>query len=247
MTDPFLVLTPEKVVVSYRVCGFGTRFWAHALDVVIAGSFVFAVLFVVSFFARVFGPELMFIGVLIGLVAFLAYFVLFEGLWRGQTVGKKAFGLRVVMVDGTPVTFLAALYRNLLRPADMVPALYLVGILAMFLNPRSQRLGDLVAGTVVIGDPTPSLGFTPAPHRVGIHRYESTVGELRRMSIEEYQALKRLCDRFPLLPAETQQWAVDSIWAPFAERHGIQTLTDVHPIYQMQAVVMKYGRLHKLI
>ena len=248
MNDRFLVLTPEKVVLDYRVCGIGSRIGAHLLDLALAFAIAAVPANVFVFLEPVLGGSASdAAGALVGSLFFLGYFVVCEGLFRGQTLGKLSARMRVVMADGTPVTFMAAFYRNVLRPADMLPIGYLIGFVCMFTNPRSQRLGDLAAGTVVIAEQPRRLGFTPAPHHVGIHRFEDSVGALRKMSIEEYQVLKNLCDRFPELPPETQEWSVRTIWAPFAERHGIGAVPGVHPIFQMEATVMKFGRMHNLI
>jgi hypothetical protein len=90
-------------------------------------------------------------------VFLIAYFVLewwypvfFEVYRNGQTWGKKAYKIKVVNDDLTPVGFGPSLIRNLLRSADFFPLLYCVGILSMVSTPRFQRLGDLAAGTVVI-------------------------------------------------------------------------------------------------
>lgn len=248
MNDQCLVLTPEKVVVNYRVCGLSTRVGAHLLDILIAVTAATIVSMLVLFSAPLVGEiAATTVGAFVSSLVFLSYFVLLEGLWQGQTLGKKVANARVVMYDGTPVTFAAALYRNLLRPADFLPAFYLVGALCVFMNTKSQRLGDLAAGTMVVVERSNVMGFVPAPHHVGVHAMESTVGELRRMTLEEYHAMKRLVDRFITLPPETQSWSLQAIWQPFAERHGIFPVKGVHPIYQMEAVVMKFGRLHKLI
>lgn len=248
MTDHELLLTPEKVVLNFRTAGVASRCGAHLIDLLLAFLAASVPGAVFGFLSPVLGADAtMMLGSLASLLVLLGYFVFFEAYWQGQTPGKRATGIRVLMVDGTPLTFAAALYRNLLRPADLLPGIYLVGLMAMFLNPRSQRLGDLAAGTMVVAHRNPSLGFTPAPHRVGIHRYEEYVGNLNRVSIEEYQALKRICDRYPWLPLEAQKWSVDVVWTPFATKHGVPPIEGVDPVYLMQAVVMKFGRMHKLI
>jgi hypothetical protein len=175
------------------------------------------------------------------------YFVLFEGLWNGQTLGKKAVGIRVRMADGTPLTFRAALARNLLRPADLLPFWYFLGFLAMFTNVKSQRIGDMVAGTVVLRERKPMPIFSPAPYILGIHPFESHVGDLRGMNNDEYVVLKRLCDRFPELPTRVQDQLIAEVWQPFAQRFKIAPLQNVHPVYLAEAVVMKYGRRQGLL
>ena len=88
---------------------------------------------------------------LIGLfLIFWAYPIVFEAVWNGQTLGKKALGLRVVSADGAPVGWLASITRNLLRTVDMLPFGYAVGLVASLVDPHARRLGDMVAGTLVV-------------------------------------------------------------------------------------------------
>jgi uncharacterized RDD family membrane protein YckC len=78
------------------------------------------------------------------------YAIFLEGLWSGQTIGKKLFGLRVIQESGVRLTWLQAFLRNLTRPVDRLPIFYLVGGLSALFTPSQQRLGDLLAGTVVV-------------------------------------------------------------------------------------------------
>jgi len=248
VTEQHLVLTPEKVIVSYRLAGVGSRIMAHFLDLILFGMITYAIMIGVGMLSLVVGESLvMVLASLITAFGFFLYFIIQEGVWQGQTLGKRVFNLRVMSADGTPVTMAGAIYRNLLRPADIFPGFYLVGIVSIFTNERSQRVGDLAAGTVVVHDPRVPFGFTPAPHRYGLHPFEDSVGPLQRMTLEEYFAIKRLCDRFPELPPVVQNKSIEEIWVPFAKAQRIAPLDNVHPIYQMEAVVMKFGRMHKLI
>jgi uncharacterized RDD family membrane protein YckC len=238
MAQDMVVLSPEKTILTYRLAGVGSRVLAHVLDLMICAT-------VTSM--AVMGLSLAGVGFLampIVSLGWLVYFVLFEGLWNGQTPGKKAFNLRVAMVDGRPVTFGAVLGRNLLRPADMLPGTYFVGLLVMFTNPQSRRIGDLVAQTVVLAGRRAIARFTPAPHVLGLHPLEQYVGELRGMTSEEYVALRRLCDRFPELPTSIQDKLLREVWRPIALRRGVSPLPNVHDVYLAEAVVMRYGRTH---
>ena len=183
------------------------------------------------------------------IVSFFMYFILLEGLWNGQTLGKKALGIRVRMVDGTAITFQAALGRNLLRMADMLPPVsYFVGFAAIFTTPRAQRFGDLVSGTIVTHEKRGLPIFSPAPHRLaGEHPYEQYVGDLRGLTLEEYRALRRFCDRYPELPTSIQQRMLDEVWRPIALRRGVPEMPGVHPLLLAEATVMKYGRMHGLL
>src|SRR5262249_41975203 len=82
---------------------------------------------------------------------FFGYFIYFETVWSGQTPGKRWLKLRVIQEDGRPISFFAALTRNLIRSADMqLFFFYSVGIISVFASVRAKRLGDYVANTVVV-------------------------------------------------------------------------------------------------
>lgn len=76
----------------------------------------------------------------------------FELTWNGQSPGKRWAGIRVIRRDGTPVTLIESIIRNLVRIVDFLPIGYGVGIVTMFVHPQSCRLGDLAAGTLVVRD-----------------------------------------------------------------------------------------------
>lgn len=250
MRHDFAVLTPEKTLVTIRLASLPTRVYAHLLDLtvwvllVIAAQFFFGLLAVFQPFLAKMGTDFL---LLFGIVTLFLYFILQEGLWNGQTIGKRAFHLRVVLADGTPAGFVAALGRNLLRPADMLPGPYLVGIIAVLTNVRSQRIGDLFANTIVVREQREPQRFTPAPHFVGEHQFERSVGDLRGMTIEEYVVLRRLCDRYYEMPGEVQARLMAEVWSPIARRRGVPQVPEVHPLFLAEAVVMKYGRSHSLL
>ena len=149
--------TPEHIVFHYRVAGPSRRAIAYILDLLICYG-VFTLLALLFVFAALGGgaSEMGSIGKAMGgflLVVLFAiqwvYFVVWDAL-RGRSPGKAALGLRVVTAEGRPIGWRAAALRNLLRAADALPTAYVVGVVAMALNGRFQRLGDLVAGTIVI-------------------------------------------------------------------------------------------------
>jgi hypothetical protein len=91
----------------------------------------------------------------LGLLAFglfWGYYILFETIWNGRSPGKRWVGLRVIKMDGTPINLTESIIRNFIRLIDFLPLNYGVGIVCMFLNKDSRRLGDLAAGTLVVFD-----------------------------------------------------------------------------------------------
>src|SRR5262249_14817359 len=83
----------------------------------------------------------------------ILYGIVAEWVWRGQTIGKRLLGLRVVEANGLRLKPAQIVIRNLLRAVDFLPMFYLAGGLACVLNKRRQRLGDIAAGTIVIRTP----------------------------------------------------------------------------------------------
>jgi uncharacterized RDD family membrane protein YckC len=150
--------TPEHIVFRHRVAGPGRRVLAYIVDLVICYGAVFIVAILIglaTFGARAFDVEEAADGMGTGLILLLLfvvqwiYFVLWEGA-RGTTPGKMALGLRVVTTVGRPIGFAEAALRNVLRAADSLPIAYAVGVISMSVTSRFQRIGDLVAGTMVI-------------------------------------------------------------------------------------------------
>ncbi len=157
--------TPEHVVLDLEIAGLGSRALAAVLDMAILIGAALAVL-LVAWILSTFGMSLGHMGsallLLASFVAWNGYFILFEGLRRGQTPGKRLAGIRVVMDTGHAVSFGAAAARNLLRVADALPPPYLIGLLLVAFHPRGKRLGDLVAGTVVARDRPQEAGSARA-------------------------------------------------------------------------------------
>lgn len=152
------VETPEGITLPLRTAGALARSHAFLLDLLIRlGVLIVANLLLANL--QGFG-----VGLSLVLTFALEWFypVVFELSPRGATPGKRALGLRVVMDDGMPVTLQASLLRNLLRVVDFLPLAYAAGVLSMLLRSDFKRLGDVVAGTLVIHDGQVVLHGTPA-------------------------------------------------------------------------------------
>lgn len=151
------VVTPEQVQLNYQTAGIGSRAGAQIIDW----------LLLVVFYALMFGATAGVLALadinvekgqtLIALVLIIVFIVQYGYFWlmeffEGRTIGKRVVGLRVIQENGQPLTFLSAALRNLFRVLDMLPLMYLVGMLASFFHSHDKRLGDMVAGTVVVYD-----------------------------------------------------------------------------------------------
>jgi uncharacterized RDD family membrane protein YckC len=148
------IRTPENLELSYDLAGAGTRAAAYLLDIVLIVllSQLLANLFVALFlFIKSAGEA--WAAAIIGLLMFLfinGYFIVFEWLMNGQTPGKRAVGIRVIKEGGYALRFIDTLLRNVMRAIDFLPLFYGVGLVSLLFTPRSQRLGDLVAGTLLV-------------------------------------------------------------------------------------------------
>jgi uncharacterized RDD family membrane protein YckC len=146
------VETPERIRFRYRLAGPAQRGAAWAVDAMIQGVAGAVVVGIATAASPVFGglsTGVMMLGLF---VLQWFYGVFFEVVLAGRTPGKVAMELRVVRTDGSAARFPELLLRNLVRAADFLPLGFAVGVLVMAGDRRLRRLGDLVAGTVVIAE-----------------------------------------------------------------------------------------------
>jgi len=155
LSDTDLVVsTPERVKFDYQVAGLGTRGIAQILDLLIVTGLLIAMFFVAAGAATYTqsGTIATLIELFGSFVIVFGYFWISEALFSGQTLGKRAFRLRVVGDRGEPLTWVQAGIRNVIRIVDFLPYGYGVGLIVLFANGRGKRLGDLAAGTIVVKD-----------------------------------------------------------------------------------------------
>src|SRR6266566_1885531 len=190
------VETPDHVVLRYDLAGAGNRGFAAVVDFLLAFVIVFTANLILSWVGLFNQATLPVVGgftLIVTAVLIWAYFILLEWLWNGQTIGKRVYKLRVINEDGSPAQFTAVLIRNLMRLVDFLPALYGLGVLVIVLSPKSQRLGDLAAGTYVVRAPRPKVDWfslrTVTPLGAG------TTAETRRMPGEAQRLVREFVAR----------------------------------------------------
>jgi uncharacterized RDD family membrane protein YckC len=157
LDDELVIETPERVELHYILANVGNRFLAAAIDHLIQTFAIVIIILIAGAFSnwQFFGSIGVWTAAVMVLVIFAiywGYFVAFETLWSGQTPGKRIMKLRVVREDGRPVRFFEVFVRNLLRlVVDFQPVpSYAVGVVSIIFSARSKRVGDFVAGTVVV-------------------------------------------------------------------------------------------------
>lgn len=156
--DELTIRTPEGVDLTLQLAGVGSRFAAALVDLLLQLALVIAVTLLG---AAAGGGYAGAITVTLATLVFVAYDVAFEVLASGRTPGKRLNGLRVVRVGGQPVGFVTSAIRNVLRLVDLLPSAYLVGIVSILVTRRNQRIGDLIAGTIVAREVIPEVPRLP--------------------------------------------------------------------------------------
>ncbi len=153
--------TPESVELEFLLAGIGSRALALLVDYTFWGLLLSTVILLWSFIAEqtidllsnILGNTdslelwLFSILMLISFVIYVGYFVIFETLWQGQTPGKRYAKIRVITDEGKPATLSHAALRALLRPFD---DLFFIGFMLIIFTPKEKRLGDWIAGTIVV-------------------------------------------------------------------------------------------------
>ena len=151
--NQLLIRTPEGITFSQPLAGPMSRFMAWLID----GAIIIGISWAVGMLLGIFGLISPDFGQALMMLSYFAisigYGMLLEWIWRGQTLGKRILRLRVMDAEGLRLQVNQIVMRNLLRFVDMLPAFYLVGGIAAFVNRRGQRLGDLAANTVVVRNP----------------------------------------------------------------------------------------------
>ena len=192
--------TPEGIDLELKLAGLMPRAMAWLIDVIVQALLQSVLAGLLMLSGGGVGQGLMLMSVF--LISWF-YPVFFEVLNQGATPGKKYLRLKVVHDNGTPVGWSASLIRNLLRTVDFMPLLYGVGVAAILINKDFKRLGDMVAGTLVIYNDAhqarqkiPDATAKPPPIA---------------LTLTEQRAILHFAERSKQLSVERQQELADSL------------------------------------
>jgi uncharacterized RDD family membrane protein YckC len=205
--------TPESVELEFTLAGVGSRTQALVADYLIWSLMLFILLVIWVFLliqvpwfqSDTFKPWFFAIQLLTLFAVYIGYFVVFETLWRGQTPGKRYAKIRVVREDGRNVGLQQSILRALLRPID---DLFFLGLLLVLFTAQERRLGDLVAGTIVIqeGQAGSSQPLALSAQAQPLAERLLEIGQIVALTPDEFATIRRYLDRYPALtPAAKQQ------------------------------------------
>lgn len=199
------VITPEAVLLELPTAGVATRAFARLIDLAAQA----ALLLVWAMGVSTVGGDmsaavmLMIIGTFVVLIV---YPIVLEILWRGRSVGKYFFGLRVVGVDGAPEVPRQAVVRGLVALVDIYVSLGFLALISAMFSPASQRTGDMAAGTVVIRVRGADNARTPIAFHppAGYEAYVATL-DVGRLSDEDFSLIREFLLRSSALAPEARQ------------------------------------------
>jgi uncharacterized RDD family membrane protein YckC len=197
------IVTPEAVVLAFETAGLGSRIVAEVLDLLVQVAAFLLVVFGLGLLGHtVLGGA----GIYFGLFAVaFGYPIALETLWRGRTLGKAVMGLRVVTVEGGPIRFRHAVIRTAFTLVDLLGTAGAAAVLTVLFTRRNQRLGDLVAGTLVLrertGAPAPSAASFAVPP--GWEAYAATL-DVSGLTATDYQAARAFLLRAGSLDPRTR-------------------------------------------
>jgi uncharacterized RDD family membrane protein YckC len=235
--------TPENIQVAYEPAGLGTRFVAWFADNIImtlVGVVLFFILLCSGVISEtvlrdVFEPSrdsarqpadgqrpevvLYFVGlfVLVWSLGSFLYYGASELFFRGQTPGKRMSGIRVVRLDGFALDPGGILVRNIFRVVDHLPPLWLVPLL----SEKSQRLGDMVAGTVVVFDKPESISnmrLSLSQRPSGEAQFNFDAATLKRARPQDFAAIDKILERWSQLTGDQQQSFLGQLIPPLVAR-----------------------------
>lgn len=211
------IKTPEFVSLQFQLAGLGSRTAAFIIDQLLL--IIVDILIIAAFFLFMYGTAdillwemnslpLAITIILIFLINW-GYFFAFEFFSGGKTIGKKMIGIRVIQDNGHSLTLLSSFIRNLLRIIDSLPANHFLGLIMIFFHSKHKRIGDLVAGTIVVHERKAKkkkklTAIEREFEKRGLTKERLHIEEwtLKSLGTKEWNLVKTYCSRFTQLPLE---------------------------------------------
>ncbi len=245
MRSVHVITTPENVEFEFELAGVSIRAVAWAIDALVLGVTLLIVSCGVSLLVPVLGGFAEALAYISFFVVQFGYATLFEWRFRGQTIGKRVMGLRVLTDKGIPIDFMTSVIRNLVRIVDSLPLFYLVGGSAALASGR--RLGDVAAGTIVVREsraPKPASVVPPSERHNTFIEDPSVVHAVRRITPPERDAMIALGLRRESLPLAVRQELFGRLSRHLEARLGLSRpsfFTEEKFVLNLTAVVLAQG------
>jgi uncharacterized RDD family membrane protein YckC len=209
--------TPESVELEFILAGIGNRAYALLIDYIVLGLILLGFLItsiivstqLLNLVENIVGSNgrldqwLLAIRLLTNFFIYVGYFVFFEALWQGQTPGKRYTKIRVIRDDGRPIGIQQSTLRALLRPVDDI---FFLGVFLIALSPREKRLGDWVAGTLVIQEEQAISGvnFPISDEAQSLATHLQKEADLSRLLPEDFAVIREYLQRRKAMTSEAR-------------------------------------------
>ena len=152
------ITTSQNIDIEYELAGIGERMVAAILDILIKGAYVFITMLILIS-THMPDTAAWIYAIVVVILPFAFYTLISEIFMNGQTIGKRTMHIRVVSLDGGQATVGQYMTRWLFQPIDFYITSFLCAFMAIVLSDRSQRVGDMIAGTIVINTVIPRTSF----------------------------------------------------------------------------------------
>ncbi len=245
--------TPESVELEFTLAGIGNRAYALLIDYLVWGLILIGFLITWLIFSTqladaigilVGGTEqvslwLQAIQILISFFIYVGYFVFFEALWQGQTPGKRYVKIRVIRDDGRPAGLQQATLRALLRPVDDT---FFLGVFLIALGKREKRLGDWVAGTLVIQEERPiaSASFPVSEQAQALANQLQMEADLSRLLPEDFAVIREYLQRSGAMTTQAKAELSRELAHQVKEVMALEKLPKVTAHLFLEAVYLAY-------
>jgi len=237
------IVTPEAVVLDLETAGVASRALAGIIDLSVQVGLLLVGSIVIGMAGLLDASALTAFSIMLAFIT-MGYPVLFETLWRGQTIGKRAMGLRAITVEGAPVRLRHVLLRMMGGLVDRyLPPIGVTGMLFVLGTSRHQRVGDLLAGTIVVRDPgrsfLPQAVWFPVPP--GLEQYAATI-DPTAMTDSHYTVIRSFLVRNRELSPDARYALALDLAGRIAAVVRHERPPQVHPESFLLCVISRYQR-----
>ncbi|MBS4189523.1 RDD family protein [Bacillus sp. FJAT-49705] len=231
------IKTPEYVSLQFQLAGLGSRSAAFIIDQLIL-MIVNILIIVLLIFIIVDQPDYMLwanmnsvslaIAIILLFILNWGYFFAFEYFSGGRTIGKKVIGIRVIQDNGHSITLLSSFIRNFLRIIDSLPVYYFLGLIMIFFHSKHKRIGDLVAGTIVVHERKTKKNKQTAIEKEiekrGLTKDDIDFDEwaLKSFDTKEWNLVKTYSNRFMQLPYDERNQLTINVAKIVLPKTGIE-------------------------
>lgn len=219
------IVTAHKVEISYPLASVAQRIMAFILDaiIIVASVSVLSFLFIFLFSEQYF-EYFMYIVVF----PFYMFYTLYsEVLLNGQTLGKKALGIRVVKLNGENLQFTDYMTRWIFRLVDIWLSMGSLAVIFISSNEKSQRIGDLLSNTSVI-QMSSSRSYTLADvlNIMNLKDYTVVYPEAKIFTEKQMLLLKETLERYKMYHNAAHKEALELLANKMAQQMQISKIPE---------------------